>query len=335
MKETKEVYGIIYIIKNKVNNKIYVGQTSSKKGFKGRYPCGGEGIERVFKCHKRNRDNNRTYNEHLLRSIEKYGFDAFEVDEEFDVAYSKEELDKLEDMYIKVYDCMNSDNGYNNKEGGSHGKYSKESKEKMSENKKGENNPMYGKCLTEEHKRKLRESRKGVKLTKEHIEQLIKSKKGKPLSQEHRDKISKANTGENNGFYGKHHTEETRQKMSEAKKGENNPWYGKSISQEQKKKISEANKGKPKSQETKMKISEAKKGKKTYGENPRAKAVYCYEFNEIRLTAKEWAEELKLNRQNISACCTGRYKSTGGYHFRYATEEEIEKYKNNLKMKGE
>ena len=189
---------------------------------------------------------------------------------------------------------MNSDNGYNNKEGGSHGKYSKETKEKMSENKKGENNPMYGKRLTEEHKRKLRESRKGVKLTKEHIEQLIKSKKGKPLSQEHRDKISKANTGENNGFYGKHHTEETRQKMSEAKKG------------------------------------------KYVGENsPNAKAVYCYEKNEIRLTAKEWSEELCLYRSDIANCCKGKRKSTGGYHFRYATEEEIEKYKNNLKMKGE
>lgn len=294
MKETKDVYGIIYIIKNKVNNKIYVGQTSSKKGFKGRYNYSGKGIERVFKCHKRDRDNNRTYNEHLLRSIEKYGFDAFEVDEEFDIAYSKEELDKLEDMYIKIYDCMNPNNGYNNKEGGSHGKVSRESRKRMSENKKGENNPMYGKRLTEEHKRKLRESRKGVKLTKEHIEQLIKSKKGKPLSQEHRDKISKANTGENNGFYGKHHTEETRQKMSEAKKG------------------------------------------KYVGENsPNAKAVYCYEKNEIRLTAKEWSEELCLYRSDIANCCKGKRKSTGGYHFRYATKEEIEEYKNNLKMKGE
>ena len=294
MKETKDVYGIIYIIKNKVNNKIYVGQTSSKKGFKGRYNYSGKGIERVFKCHKRDRDNNRTYNEHLLRSIEKYGFDAFEVDEEFDIAYSKEELDKLEDMYIKIYDCMNPNNGYNNKEGGSHGKVSRESRKRMSESKKGENNPMYGKCLTKEHKRKLRESRKGVKLTKEHIEQLIKSKKGKPLSQEHRDKISKANTGENNGFYGKHHTEETRQKMSEAKKG------------------------------------------KYVGENsPNAKAVYCYEKNEIRLTAKEWSEELCLYRSDIANCCKGKRKSTGGYHFRYATEKEIEKYKNNLKMKGE
>lgn len=136
MKETKDIYGIIYIIRNKVNNKLYVGQTSNEKGFNGRYNYSGKGIERVFKCHKRDRDNNRTYNKHLLRSIEKYGFDAFEVDEEFDIAYSKEELDKLEDMYIKIYDCMNSDNGYNNKEGGSHGKYSKESKEKMSESKK-------------------------------------------------------------------------------------------------------------------------------------------------------------------------------------------------------
>lgn len=185
MKETKDVYGIIYIIKNKVNNKIYVGQTSSKKGFKGRYPCGGEGIERVFKCHKRNRDNNRTYNEHLLRSIEKYGIDAFEVDEELDVAYSKEELDKLEDMYIKVYDCI--DNGYNQKEGGSNGKHSDKTKEKMSQSKMGHS-------VSKETRIKLKE----INL-------------GKIVSKETREKMSEAKKG-------RKHTEETKKKMSEAKK---------------------------------------------------------------------------------------------------------------------
>ena len=70
-------------------------------------------------------------------------------------------------------------------------------------------------------------------------------------------------------------------------------------------------------------MSEAKKGEN----HPKAKAVYCYEKNEIRLTVKEWAEELCLDETCISNCCGGRYKSTGGYHFRYASEEEIEEYK--------
>lgn len=38
-------------------------------------------------------------------------------------------------------------------------------------------------------------------------------------NQELRDKQSEANKGENNGFYGKHHTEESRKNMSESHKG--------------------------------------------------------------------------------------------------------------------
>ena len=68
-----EVYGIIYLIKNKVNGKCYVGQTQKEKGFDYRYYCSGEGIERVYNYHKSLREHNRSYNEHLLRSIEKYG----------------------------------------------------------------------------------------------------------------------------------------------------------------------------------------------------------------------------------------------------------------------
>ena len=46
---------------------------------------------------------------------------------------------------------------------------------------------------------------------------------------------------------------------------------------------------------------------------------------------KEWADELCVNRARISYCCKGKRNHTGGYHFRYATEEEIEEYKNSLK----
>ena len=42
---------------------------------------------------------------------------------------------------------------------------------------------------------------------------------GKHLSEEHRRKISEANKGENHHMYGKHHTEEARRKISEAQKG--------------------------------------------------------------------------------------------------------------------
>ena len=47
-----ECYGVIYKITNKVNGKVYVGQTSKSGGFKKRYDYGGDGIIRVYKYHK-------------------------------------------------------------------------------------------------------------------------------------------------------------------------------------------------------------------------------------------------------------------------------------------
>ena len=282
-----EVYGIIYLIKNKVNGKCYVGQTQKEKGFDYRYYCSGEGIERVYNYHKSLREHNRSYNEHLLRSIEKYGFKAFEVIKYLDYAFSLEELNIKEKVYIQLYNSLK--NGYNETLGG-------EGTE--------------GRPHSEETRQKISEARKG-----------------KHHSEETRQKISEANKGDNHPMYGKYHTEETKQKMSKIKKGENNPMHGNHHSEEVKQKIREGNKGKHLSNEAKQKISEARKGKYVGENHPRAKAVYCYELDEIRLCTKEWAKELCLYGTSITCCCKGRQKSTGGYHFRYATEEEIEEYK--------
>lgn len=258
-------YGIIYLIRNKVNGKMYIGQTIEKKGFKGRYGHGhGKGATRCYLHHLYNKENNRDYNKHLLNSFEKYGVENFEVDEEFDIAYSQEELDKLERLYINIYNVRNRAYGYNNKEGGSHGKHSEESKKKMSD------------------KAKLR-------------------------------------TGEKNSFFGKHHSEETKKRISEAKRGKESWNKGKSFSEESRRKMSEARKGKYIGENNPM-------YGKTGGEAPSAKTVYCIEFKEIRLTIREWARELNICESNISGCCHGKRKSTGGYHFRFATQEEIEEY---------
>lgn len=113
-----EVYGVIYKITNKINNKVYIGQTTQNNGFDDRYKDGGgKGIERVYNHHKSRRDNyTGYYNDYLLKSIEKYGFDSFEVCEIFDVAFSQEELNIKETTYIEIYDSYN--NGYNFTAGG-------------------------------------------------------------------------------------------------------------------------------------------------------------------------------------------------------------------------
>lgn len=111
-----EVYGIIYKITNIVNGKVYIGQTIKKRGFLDRYPNKGQGIERVYKFHKHRKDKNEGYNEYLLNSIEKYGFDAFVVDEVFDTASNEQELNEKEMFYIKSFDSFH--NGYNSTLGG-------------------------------------------------------------------------------------------------------------------------------------------------------------------------------------------------------------------------
>lgn len=111
------------MIKNKINNKIYFGQTVNS--FNRRY-------SNSDLCLK-------THNEHLNNAINKYGIKNFQIDKEFDVAYSKEELDDLEDMYIKIYNTINSDFGYNKKLGGGNGRPTEETLKKLSESHIGIN----------------------------------------------------------------------------------------------------------------------------------------------------------------------------------------------------
>jgi hypothetical protein len=114
----ENIFGVIYKIKNKINKKVYIGQTTRKNGFDSRYGFRGEGIERVYGFYKAQKEYGENYNKHLLSSIEKYGFDAFEVNKIFDIAYSKEELDKKEIYWIKYFKSTDKEYGYNRLIGG-------------------------------------------------------------------------------------------------------------------------------------------------------------------------------------------------------------------------
>lgn len=146
-------YGIIYKITNKINGKIYIGQTTKSRGFKGRYDYSGNGIERVYKVMEANRFT-RHYNDHLFKSIEKYGLDSFEVIEIFDIAFSKNELDYKEKSWISIYKSTDRKFGYNFTDGGSNGKPNEEVNFRNSLSKLGKNlrskNPNSKKviCLT-------------------------------------------------------------------------------------------------------------------------------------------------------------------------------------------
>jgi len=124
-----EVYGIIYKIENFVNGKVYIGQTIN--GFDKRYPYNGVDIERVYNYSIYNKNNYRNYNDHLFKSIKKYGFDSFQINKVFDMAFSQDELNIKEQCWIKYYNSANGNYGYNNDEGGNSGIPNNEARENM------------------------------------------------------------------------------------------------------------------------------------------------------------------------------------------------------------
>jgi group I intron endonuclease len=128
------VYGSIYVIRNKVNSKAYVGQTTQKVGDRFGQHC------TIYKPYPIN------------LAIKKYGRDNFTV-EEVDTANSKDELDAKECEWMARLDCR-APNGYNIKEGGANGKMSPESVRKLSESMKGKNTYR----RTDETKDKIRNS---------------------------------------------------------------------------------------------------------------------------------------------------------------------------------
>lgn len=130
-------YGIIYKITNLINNKKYIGQTTKY------YPS-----ER-FRRHITDSINHRI-DTYFSKAINKYGEKAF-VFQIIDTANNQEELNRKEKIYIKFYDTLNRNKGYNLTEGGiSSGgntyKYRTEeqmekTKAKLSKSKMGKNNP--------------------------------------------------------------------------------------------------------------------------------------------------------------------------------------------------
>lgn len=131
-------------------------------------------------------NNGKGYSSGYFRhAIDRHGWDAFK----HEILYThltKEEACNIEQELIAKYKTNDSNCGYNCSVGGemtvlgAHWALSEETKSKMrkpkseehrkhiSEARKGANNPMYGKHLSEEHKRKIAEAEKGRHLSEEH-----------------------------------------------------------------------------------------------------------------------------------------------------------------------
>ena len=101
--------GTIYIIKNKINSKVYIGKTFSS-------------LDKRFAEHKR--DSLKYADRVLYRAFNKYGLDNFFIEELEKV--SDEKIEEREIFYIKKYNSyigFSNSNGYNSTLGGDGKKY--------------------------------------------------------------------------------------------------------------------------------------------------------------------------------------------------------------------
>lgn len=131
----KSHYGIIYKVTNKINNKVYIGQTIKSLS---------DRRKKHFTCSK---DSNYYFH----KALRKYD-DVVFIWEVIEMCQSKEELDEMEFHYIKQYNSFGS-GGYNLTFGGEGfvGKHSKSTKtllsKKLSNYFKHNENPMKGKNI--------------------------------------------------------------------------------------------------------------------------------------------------------------------------------------------
>ena len=127
---------------------------------------------------------------------------------------------------------------------------------------------------------------------------------------------SENSIGENNHFFGKHHTEETREKMKENHadvSGDKNPMYRKGYKVSGSKNgmygvhrygKDSPNYGKKWTEKQKANLSKKLKGK---GGVP----VYCVELNEKFSSMIEAEEKYSIKAHNIGQCINGRQKTAG------------------------
>ena len=115
LNDNSKVFGHIYVITNTITNKKYVGKTLSHRKNHNKYrPFGFEGR---FKDHISEAlcNTKKKQCSYLNNSIRQYGKDTFKV--ELITECPKEELDTMEEQYIKEYNTLYP-NGYNLTSGG-------------------------------------------------------------------------------------------------------------------------------------------------------------------------------------------------------------------------
>lgn len=105
----------IYIIKNKINNKVYIGQSKN--------------INKRIKEHINALKNGVHQNKHLQFAFDKYGINNFDID--ILESCSEDNLNEREIYYINFYNSTSRNCGYNIESGGNASPVSEETKRKL------------------------------------------------------------------------------------------------------------------------------------------------------------------------------------------------------------
>ena len=289
----------IYGIFNKVNKKVYIGQTID--------------FDKRFREHKNSLDGDYHINHHLQNAWKKYGSNNFE----FRIIEECDNLTEREQFWIDYYGGIDSVKTYNNREAGDSGTFSEETRLKISQKNKGHK-------VSEKTRQKLRDQNLGRHHTEEAKRKIgenhSRHNKGKHLSEETKRKLSESLKGRKISHKGHKMSEETKRKIGEASKlRPRRKW-----TDEEKQKQSERLKGKPAWNKGK---TMSYKGRKLTDEQKcllseritKAKgyAVEQYNLNEELITIYKSTMEASRNTNvcnaGISACCRGKQKTAGGY----------------------
>ena len=163
---SKYIMGYIYKIKNKIDNKTYIGQTT-------------QDLESRWRQHLKKRNSCR----YLKYAFNKYGVENFEF--ELVCITFDNQLDDMEIKYIEQYKCL-VPNGYNIRLGGNSGKHHEETKRKIGDTIKNKykngmvhSMPQLGKPHNEIIKKKISDKLKGHKRSQESIDKQIITKRNK------------------------------------------------------------------------------------------------------------------------------------------------------------
>jgi group I intron endonuclease len=168
---------IIYKATNKINGKVYIGQTIKTLNYR---------MDQHYRIAKLKKYNNYFHNA-LLKNKKIY----FEW-EIIDTANSIEDLNKKEIYWIELYNSINKKYGYNSKSGGSNGILVESSRKKQSQKMKGRIGFWLGQHHSEETKLKMSIAKRGRILSKEHKEKISQSEMGRIFKEETKLKIKNA-----------------------------------------------------------------------------------------------------------------------------------------------